>query len=150
LETKPNQPALPPLAVREEHRALPSPITRQIASAQIGAALELEKGLQQAAQARNAEDNRGATIKGAILSTSTGLPFIPGIQASATGNSAGVPSLSTSSPSILFPPVAPSVQSAGAGSLGPAQSGGLNSSGLLQQILNDVGKGGKGHGKRER
>jgi hypothetical protein len=46
--------------------------------------------------------------------------------------------------------VAPPIQSAGAGNLGPAQSGGLNSSGLLQQILNEVGKGGKGQGKKER
>ena len=147
-EIKPGQPTLQPLAVREEHRALPSPVTRQIATAHVGLALEVEKELQQTSPVGSENELPGTTVKGAILSTSTGLPFIPGIQASAAGNSTGVPSPPTSSPSILSLPVAPPIQGAGGGSLGPAQSGGLNSSGLLQQILNDVGKGAKDRGKK--
>ncbi len=147
-EIQPDPRAMQPLAVRDEHRTLPLPVTRQIVNAHVGLALEVEKELQQTSPAGSEKELLGTTVKGAILSTSTGLPFIPGIQASAAGNSTGVPSLSTSSPSILSPPVAPSIQGAGAGSLGPAQSGGLNTSGLLKQILNDVGKGAKGHGKK--
>lgn len=140
-EIQPDQRASQPLAVREEHRGFPSPVMRQIVNAQVGAALEVEKGLQEAPSAGGEKELPGATVKGAILPTSTGLPLIPGLQASGTGSS-------TSALSGLSPQVAPPIQGAGAGSLGPAQSGGLNSSGLLQQILNDVGKIGKGHGKK--
>lgn len=136
-----------PLAVREEHRGLPHPVTRQIVNAHVNLALEVEKELQRTSTAGSENELPGTTAKGAILSTSTGLPFVLGIQASGAGNSPAVSSFSTSSPSLSLP-VAPSIQGAGAGSLGPAQSGGLNSSGLLRQILDDVGKGGKGHGKK--
>lgn len=134
------------LAVREEHRGFPSPVMRQIVSAQVGVALEAEKQLQETATAGGEKELPGTTVKGAILPTSTGFPLTPGIQASATGTSAGAASLPTS-PSVVPPPGASPIQGAGTTSLGP-QSGGLNSSGLLKRILNDVGKGIKGGGKK--
>lgn len=135
------------LAVREEHRGFPSPVMRQIVSAQVGVALEVEKQLQETATAGGEKDLPGTTVKGAILPTSTGFQLTPGIQASATGTSAGGASLPTS-PSVVPPPGASPIQSAGTASLGPTQSGGLNSSGLLKRILNDVAKGAKGGGKK--
>ncbi len=138
--------SMQPLAVKEEHRGLPHSATRQIVNAHVDLALEVEKELQRTPTAGSETALTGATTKGAILATSTGFPFISGAQASVAGNSAGVPSFSTS-PSVLSPPVVSPIQGAGAG-IGPAQSGGLNSSGLLKQILNEVGKGAKGQGKR--
>ncbi|MGZ8383282.1 MAG: hypothetical protein ACXWWE_04660 [Nitrospira sp.] len=136
-----------PLAVKAEHRESPTPITRQIINAHVSLALESEKELhQRTAMAGNEAEQLGTTAKGAILATSIGFPSISAAQASVAGNSTGVPSLSTS-PSVLSPPVASPIQSAGAG-IGPAQSGGLNSSGLLKQILNEVGKGAKRQGKK--
>lgn len=134
-----------PLAVREEHRGSPHRVTRQIVNAHVDIALEVEKELQRTATAGSEKDLPGATVKGAILSTSTGLPSFSGIQAFGGGSSTGTPSSSTSS-SIFSPPVVLPIQGAGAGA-GPAQSGGLNSSGLLKQILNEIDKGSKGQGK---
>ena len=140
-----------PLAVREEHRGPPHPVTRQIVNAHVDLALEVEKELQRNTAARAEKDLPGATAKGAILPTSTGLPSFPAAQAFAGGSSIGTPSSTASSPipssPILSPPVASPIQGAGAGA-GPAQAGGLNSSGLLKQILNEIGKGSKGQGKR--
>lgn len=138
--------ALQPLAVREEHRGPPQPVTRQIANAHVDLALEVEKEIQRSSAAGTEKDLAGVTAKGAILPTSTGLPSFPGAQAFAGGSSIGTPSSTSSSP-ILSPPIASPIQGVGAGA-GPAQSGGLNSSGLLKQILNEVGKGAKGQGKK--
>ncbi|MCE3221926.1 MAG: exported protein of unknown function [Nitrospira sp.] len=146
-EIRQSQRLTEPLVVSEEHRGLPHPIMRQIANAHVGLALEEEKELQQTARAKHEKELPGMAAKGAILSISTGLPFIPGtLQAAAVGNSTGGPSPSMSPP-VLSPSVAAPIQGAGAG-IGSAQSGGLNTSGLLQQILNDVGKGAKGRGKK--
>lgn len=138
---------LQPLAVREEHRRFPSPVMQQIVSAQVGVALDVEKRLQETPTAESEKDLPGTIVKGAVLSTSTGFPLVPGIQVSAAGNPTGGTSLPTS-PSVAPPPGASPIQGAGTASLGPAQSGGLNSSGLLMRILNDVGKGTKGRGKK--
>jgi len=138
--------AMQPLAIREEHRGLPHPVTRQIVNAHVGLALDVERELQQTAAAESEKEMPGTNVKGAILSTSTGLPSFPGIQALGGGNPTGTPSISSSS-SVLSPPVTSPIQGAGAG-IGPAQSGGLNSSGLLKQILNEVGKGAKEQRKK--
>ncbi len=142
---------LQPLAVSEEHRGPPQPVTRQIVNAHVDIALEVEKELQRTSAAGTEKDLPGATAKGAILPTSTGLPSFPAAQAFAGGSTMGTPSSSPSSPipssPILSPPVASPIQGGGAGA-GPAQSGGLNSSGLLKQILNEIGKGAKGQGKK--
>ena len=132
--------------MREEHHGPPQRVTRQIANAHVDLALEVEKEIQRAAAAGTENDLPGATAKGVILPTSTGLPSFPGAQAFAGGSSIGTPSSTSSSP-ILSPPIASPIQGAGAGA-GPAQSGGINSSGLLKQILNEVGKGAKGQGKK--
>lgn len=147
LEIQMDRRDLQPLAVREEHRGLPSPVMRQIVNAQVGVALEVEKRLHETPAAGSEKELPGTTVKGAILSTSTGFPLIPGIQASTAGNSTGGSPLPTSP--ALFPALgATPIQGAGTASLGPAQSGGLNSSGLLKRILNDVGKGAKGGGQK--
>lgn len=136
-----------PLAVRAEHRQPPQPVTRQIVTAHVDLALEVEKELRRNPAVNAEKDQPGATAKGAILPTTTGVPSFPGVQAFAGGGgSIGTPSNTSSSP-ILPPPVASSIQAAVAGA-GPAQSGGLNSNGLLKQILNEVGKGSKGQGKK--
>ncbi|MGC3976415.1 MAG: hypothetical protein QM771_18815 [Nitrospira sp.] len=140
-EIEPDRHGLAPLPVREEHRALPNPVMRQIVNAQMGVALEVGKRVEEASSAGSEKDLPGTIAKGALLPTSTGLPLISGVQTSTAGGSSSVPS-------VLSPQVGPPIQSAGASSLGPAQSGGLNTNGLLKQILNEVGKGGKGHGKK--
>jgi hypothetical protein len=92
---------LQPPVVREEHRILPSPVTRQIVSTQVGLALEVGKELQQTASPGEGNDLSGTTVKGAILSSSVGLPSIPGFQTAATGHSASPSTLPTSAtPSI--------------------------------------------------
>ena len=127
------------------------PFFARLVNAHVDLALEVEKELQRNTAARAEKDLPGATAKGAILPTSTGLPSFPAAQAFAGGSSIGTPSSTASSPipssPILSPPVASPIQGAGAGA-GPAQAGGLNSSGLLKQILNEIGKGSKGQGKR--
>jgi hypothetical protein len=166
-----------PLALREEHQGLPQPVMREIARAHVDLALEVEKELQRASAAGNEKELPGTTTKGAILATTTGLPSLPGAQALGGGNTtgapsfptsgsivsqplaslpstqafgggntAGTPSFPTSSSAVSLPVVSP-IQSAGTGA-GSAQSGGLNSSGLLKQILNEVGKGAKGKDKK--
>lgn len=135
--------SLQPFAVREEHRGPSHSVTRQIAIAHVDLALEVEKEIQRSSAVSTEKDLPGATAKGVILPTSAGLPSFPGVQAFAGGSSIGTPSSATSSP-ILPTPVASPMQGAVAG---PAQSGGLNSSGLLKQILNEIGKGSKGQGK---
>ncbi|SLM43033.1 Exported protein [Nitrospira sp. ND1] len=136
-----------PLAVREEHRALPSPVTRQIVGTQVGHALELEKEIRQASSAGGEKELPGPSTKGTILATSIALPVVTFSQ---TPSQVSVSGTSTGVPTVLPPPAVPPVQSAGVGSSGLAQSGGLNSSRLLQEILTEVGKIGKGHGKKDR
>lgn len=133
------------LAIRAEHRQPLQPVTRQIVSAHVDLALEVEKDLQRNTAVGTEKDQPGASAKGAILPTTAGLPSFPGLQAFAGGTgSIGTPSGTSPSP-VLPPVVGLSNQGPGAG---PAQSGGLNSSGLLKQILNEIGKGSKGHGKK--
>lgn len=138
---------LQPLAVREEHRVLPSPLTRQIVGTQVGHALELEQEILQASSVGGEKELRGPSSNGTILATSIGLPVVPLSQASSPASVTGT---STGVPAALPPPAVPPVQSAGVGSLGPAQSGGLNSRNLLREILTEVGRGGRGHGKKDR
>ncbi len=133
------------LALRADHLEPLQPVTRQIVSAHVDIALEVEKELQRSTAARTEKDQPGATAKGAILPTTAGLPSFPGVQAFAGGaGSIGTPSSTPSSP-VLSPAVASPNQGPGAG---PTQSGGLNSSGLLKQILNEISKGSKGQGKK--
>ncbi len=139
--------ATKPLAITEEDQGVPHPVMRQIVNAQVALALDVEEELQQLTILEEERELPGTTGKGAILSTSTGLPIIPGIrQATASANSTGVPSFPTS-PAVSFPSVAAPVQGAGAG-VGGSQVGGLNTEKFLRKILNDVEKGGKGRRKK--
>lgn len=128
-----------PLPVRDEHRELPTPVFRQIISAQIGQVLDLEKGLFQSVQTGNETEQVGGSIKGTILATSIGIPVVAGTTASGLNVPSSV-GVSTSQPVVVAP------QIVSAGSLGPSQSGGLNTSLLLQQILDRVDNGGRGKG----
>lgn len=136
-----------PLAVKAEHRESPTPITRQIINAHVGLALESEKELQRTATAGNGAEQPGITAKGVILATSTGLPAFPSVQAFGGGNAIVASSTSVSGATVAPPSAAVSISGAGA-AIGSAQSGGLNSSGLLKQILNEIGKGAKGKDKK--
>ena len=129
------------LAVRDEHRVLPDAVTRQIVGTQVGHALEFEKNLQRPSSDGAEREPYGSATKGTILATSIGLPLIPTNPTSGQASALGA---STSGSTIISPPTGGALQAAGVGGTGPAQSGGLNSSKLLQQILNDVGKVKKG------
>ena len=135
-----------PLAVKAEHRELPAPITRQIVNAHVGLALESEKELQRNAIPGNEAEQPGTTAKGAILATSIGVPSFPSVQALGGATATGPSSISISSAQIS-PPAAAPIAGAGVGT-GSAQAGGLNSNGLLKQILNEIGKEAKGKGKK--
>lgn len=136
-----------PLAVKAEHREPPAPITRQIVNAHVGLALESEKELQRITTADNGIEQPGSTAKGAILATSTGVPSFSSVQAFGGGNATGTSAATVSAGAITPPAGSVSISGTGVG-IGSAQSGGLNSSGLLKQILNEVGKGAKGKEKK--
>ena len=127
-----------PLAIREEHRQIPGPVMRQIVNAQMSAALETGQ-LFVAATAGTEKEPVGTAPQGVILATTVGMPMTSLFPASTTSG--------TVSPSSA-PQVAPPVQTTNVGSVGPAQSGGLNSRGILTQILNDVGKRARGGGNK--
>lgn len=136
-----------PLAAKTEHRESPVSITRQIIHAHVGLALESEKELERIATGGNEVEQPGSTTKGVILATSTGVPSFPSVQAFGSGSASGTSTASVSSATV--PPPAGSVSVSGAGAaIGSAQSGGLNSSGLLKQLLNEVGRGAKGKDKK--
>ena len=139
----------PPLAAKTEHRESPVPITRQIIHAHVGLALESEKELQRIATGGNEVEQPGSSTKGVILATSTGVPSFPSVQAFGGGSVSGTSTASASSAAVPSPAGSVSVSGAGA-AIGSAQSGGLNSSGLLKQLLNEVGKGAKGKDKNDR
>ncbi len=123
-----------PLAVREEHRQVPRPVMRQIVNAQVGAALETGQVFVAPVPGTEKEPV-GTAPKGVILATTVGVPLTSLFPSPGTSGTIS----STSSP-----PVAPLVPGATVGSLGPAQSGGLNSRGILTEILKDVGRRGRG------
>ncbi len=77
--------SLQPLAVKEEHRGSPQPVTRQIVTAHVDLALEVEKEIQRTTAAGTQKDLPGTAAKGVILPTSTGLPSFPGTQTFAGG-----------------------------------------------------------------
>jgi hypothetical protein len=144
-EFHPGQQAQASLAVREEHRVLAAPVARQIVNAQVGQVLEFEKSFAQKPQGSETEP-LGSTLKGAIVSTSLGIPAFLGSPTSgaAAGSTAASFGVAASPTSPVPPPVAPAPPPV----VSPSQSGGLNTSALLQQIVNSVvGNQGKGNGK---
>ena len=115
----------------------------------MGFALESEKDLQRTARADKEAEQLGTSTKGAILATTTGMPSFPAAQAFGGGNTTAPSSVSASGVAVSPPPAAVVVTVSGAGAgTGSAQSGGLNSNGLLKQILNEIGKGAKGKDKK--
>ena len=145
-EMRPDAGGSQSIAVKREHRDLPRPVTRQIINAHVGLALESEKEIQRTAIVGNEVEQPGTSTKGAILATTTGLPSFTSVQAGG-GNAAVTSSASVSGAVVAPPSSAVSIPVAGGGT-GSAQSGGLNSNGLLKQILNEVGKGSKGKDKK--
>ncbi len=131
---------------KEERRGVPDTITRQIVTAHIPLAVEAEQELQRARRAATEKEPLGNAVIGTILPTTTGLPLSSSVQALGTGGSAGSSLPPTSSFSIPAPSNATPLQ--GAGSLGPAQSGGRNTNELLEQLVKEAAKGSKDRGKK--
>jgi hypothetical protein len=127
-------------------RDVPDTITRQIVTTHIALAVEAEQELQRVRRAASEKEPLGNTVIGTILPTTTGLPLSSSAQALGTGGSAGSSSIPTSSFTIPAPSVATPLQ--GAGSLGPAQSGGRNTNELLQQLVKEASKNSKDRGKK--
>ena len=122
------------LAAVERHLDIPQPAVQRLARIHVDHALELEKDLRQGAEDPSDSKNSGDEVKGALLSTSLGIPVTPFQTSSAASGTVG-PSVQT--PSVVIPTV-PS----------GSQSGGINSSSLLQEALNNaLDKPGKGKGR---
>lgn len=125
------------LATVESHQDVPQPAVQRIVGIHTDHALELEKGLRKATADHHDDENPGSEVTGVILSTSLGIPVTPfqGSNAlSLSGSTAPVNPVVAVSPSVQTPsvvaPTAPTVAS-----LIPSQSGGINSSSLLQEVL---------------
>lgn len=133
-----NQAPAQPLAIREEHRQIPGTVLHQIVNAQVSAALETGQVFMASAVGTEKEPV-GTSSKGVILATTAGVPLTSLFPPS--------PTAGTVSPSSTPQAAPPPLQGINVGSLGPAQSGGLNSRGILTEILKDVGKRGRGSRK---
>lgn len=116
------------LTAIERHLDVPQSAVQRLARTHVDHALELEKSLRKDTENPTDSRNSGGVVTGAVLSTSLGIPVTP------FQNSVG-PSGQTHSG------VSPTVPSA-------TQSGGINSSSLLQEALkNALDKPGKGKGR---
>ena len=116
------------LTAIERHLDVPQSAVQRLARTHVDHALELEKSLRRDTENPTDSRNSGGVVTGAVLSTSLGIPVTP------FQNSVG-PSGQTPSG------VSPTVPSA-------TQSGGINSSSLLQEALkNALDKPGKGKGR---
>lgn len=116
------------LTAIERHLDVPQSAVQRLARTHVDHALELEKSLRKDTENPTDSRNSGGVVTGAVLSTSLGIPVTP------FQNSVG-PSGQTPSG------VSPTVPSA-------TQSGGINSSSLLQKALkNALDKPGKGKGR---
>ncbi len=133
-------------APTEHRRGVPETLTRHIVTTQIAIALETEEELQRARRAAMDKETGRDTVLGTILPTTTGLPVSAVAQVSGTPGPAGSPIPPASSFFVSTPSVATPLP--GAGSLGPAQSGGRNTTELLQQLVKEAAKGPKDKGKK--
>ena len=126
----------PRLAAMDSHRQIPSSALQGLAQRHVQHALQLEERLRHATD----EDNPHEESKGAILSTSLGLPPVSFAASSGPGIAGSLnPSPALTSPAISLPaPVSPAPSAPNMGTLGPIQAGGINSASLLQNTLKNV------------
>jgi hypothetical protein len=148
------------LADTDRRQGTPAPLAKLIANVHVNHALEVERQLSAQAPAldRTGPTATGPEVKGAIVSTSLGVPTIQLTQPGTTigpvtsnplpGPTSG-PVTSTPPPSAVSPlPTLPPVQAPTITTLAPSQSGGINSRNLLNDVLNDDDKGrGKHNGR---
>ncbi len=146
------------LAAVASHQEIPQSAVQRIAGIHVDHALELEQGLRKGAENTKKAQNSDSGVKGAILSTSLGIPVTP-LQASSGSLTAGsatinptvavAPTTGVGSGPVSVPtPVAPPVQVPSASTFVPSQSGGINSASLLREVLKDaLDKSGKSKGR---
>lgn len=164
------------LADTDRRQGTPASLTKLIANVHVNHALEVERQLnaQGPALDRTETTAAGPDLKGAVVSTSLGVPTFTLTQLGATsGPVASTPPPTTTSPLPTLPPTQPGtangpaapapppnmttplptlppVQAPTTTTLLPNQSGGGNSRNLLRDFLDDDDKGGKKHRGRDR
>jgi len=145
----------PKLAVVDSHQQVPTSTVQRVVRVHVQHALEVERALSRPSRNGNETEATPEGIKGAIVSTSLGIPLSA---ISGTGGSiaapSSVPSVSSGpGPGSVGPTAAPSVpapivQTPSVTAVTPSQSGGINSLSLLQSVLQDVTRGrGRGRGR---
>ena len=147
------------LAAIASHQEVPQSAVQRIAGIHVDHALELEQGLRKGAEDVKNAQNSDSRVKGAILSTSLGIPVTP-LQASSGSLTSGSVPVSTSvsvapttgvgsgpvSVPLSVPAPIPSTNT-----FVPSQSGGINSASLLREALKDaLDRPGKGRAQRSR
>jgi hypothetical protein len=157
------------LAGIASHQEIPQSAVQRLAGIHVDHALELEEGLRKGAEdVKNVKNTDTGGVKGAILSTSLGIPVTP-LQASSGSLTSGsspvsptvaiAPTTGAGSGPVSIPapvaapvpvpaPIQVPVPIPSASTFVPSQSGGINSASLLQQILKDaLDNPGKGKSK---
>jgi hypothetical protein len=137
------------LADTDRRQGTPAALTKLIANVHVNHALEVERQLNAQGPAidRTETTAAGPDLKGAVVSTSLGVPTFTLTQLGTTsGPVASTPPPTTTSPLPTLPPV----QAPTTTTLLPNQSGGGNSRNLLKEFLDDDDKGGKKHRGRDR
>lgn len=133
------------LAATDRRQATPGPLTQNIVRVHVSHALEVERLMNTTPSSLDEAAKAGGTdIRGAIVSTSLGVPTTSFAQSSGSaGGSSPTPTVSTPLPTL------PPIQTPTLTTLAPNQSGGVNSRSLINSVLSD-GKNrdnGKGKGK---
>jgi hypothetical protein len=153
------------LAVSQDHHRIPA--GQRMVQLHVEHALEVERALSHPAQERN-EPEGG--LKGAIVATSLGIPLtaLSGAGSAITTTTGvtgpvpgAVPPAAVAPPVTVPPAVAPPIGPPAVGpivqtpviptpnvtGLTPSQSGGINSSSLLRDVIQDIARGGNGNGR---
>lgn len=154
------------LAAVHSHQHVPAPAVQRVARVHVEHALELERALSKPSGDGNETEGAPVGIKGAIVATSLGIPLgalsgIGGSVAAASsaptvspvpvpggGGPVAVPPVPGGGPAAAPPVPVPIVQTPSVTALTPSQSGGINSSSLLRDVIQDVTRGrGRGRGR---
>ena len=129
------------LAAIASHQEIPQSAVQRIAGIHVDHALELEQSLRKGAEDVKHAQKSDSRVKGAILSTSLGIPVTP-LQASSGSLTSGSAPVNTSrfggSDHSVGSVTAPPVPIPSGNSFVPSQSGGINSASLLREALRDA------------
>ena len=126
------------LAAIASHQEIPQSAVQRIAGIHVDHALELEQGLRKGAEDVKHAQKSDSRVKGAILSTSLGIPVTP-LQASSGSLTSGSVPVNTSvsvAPTTAVGSAPVPIPSGN--SFVPSQSGGINSASLLREALKDA------------